>query len=348
MVNVAAPGQLPDFRPVAGSMRLRLDHQRGHATLNRLPIGRLGFGSDVEISDDAQGHLIIAATTQINGAVPSSSTARIVADLSPYVRHKPFKVEGAAGSVSVPYYELAGMDSLSIPSVLLNIALPGTGQIRLSGDASLSRLFLANLLSADIGANYRLGGRLETPPLRLEALAPQSGLRGTVRVHDGSIFINGDERSASSTLQLPAIEIDGERTIDGVTYHVTGTLSPRAKISNLLNLRKGFLFLPMQTHELGGNFTVTARNQKGDIVGGGTVDLTSNYTLSANASLSQARLHLALPRTKVTTRLTHAVHVGDIDLPAGSEVTIPLEGFAVNVDANVGALLRAHGGRHVH
>ncbi len=365
LINTSAAPDAPEdappvnWMPQVGGIRLEL---RG-GTVRQISGGStntLMSGGTLEISDNEAGQLRIQAhvnnhmgallsaagdfigVTNLSDRLGVSGVSQTRVDVSE-IQIDPDSIhvmeDASADEMCVcagrSYYNFTEVDSISFPmQSVMRVVSDGT-----------------TLLTARASAEIT-GIQTDSPEAEYHVRIPLSDQTidvagGTIDIDAGSgssrgrVRIDGHNAEMSIRVRPPeGFDVNFSHTQDGITYEITGHLTPTGEVRASLdisdlarpNMR---LRTPSDPYTLTGDLTVTARNADGDVIGSGTVNMTTAYNVSGNMRDGRAHFELDVPETVLSGSITEGFEVKGITVGTGARLNIPIRGFRGEIDVDM-------------
>ena len=352
LVNISQDPRQPQLRPVVGGMLFEVRNgtvadEQGH-TFFRDRIFR--------IRDNGRGQITVSDANQISlNGIPESirnlfwlpESVSNVLEIpvvnfnAGAVRNssvpEPFSrdpVSRDTGAVS--YYEPSQIREVSIPSAVLRSVLNNMGTLVTTAQARITGL------QSD---HTRVSYRTRTPIHRIhrDINDETHHVRGRVTLLGGQMETQGTGTHTNFGLQLPQLQINVRHEINGISCYYKGILSPRDRnpIVGQTHLNPLTLDIPERTHELTGDLHVTAtrptfsQEERPAILGYGRVHVTAPFIFFGRVNQGRATFTARIPDIHIEGRSLQAVHQGEIQIPAGPNLDLHLEGFEANLEAHL-------------
>ncbi len=331
VVNISDDPAAPLLRPVIGSLRLELRD----GTVKRISGKNRGpvLKGTLDIHDDTSGVMHLTAKSPlmklpVDVPILSGLSTRGGIDLGRItLSPEALRFRTAPDGREIPYYEFSAVDEISAPAFLMT-----TGDVRARGYATLKRIQSGHPL---------LKAHATVPFGRHDITLPENplGLSGDIGIRGGSLAIDSSLEKIAITLRPPAIKTHFTMTQDGITYDFDGLLASQSQIQTRIDIKRKALSIAEKDKapKLSGDFTITARDAAGKVLGAGKATLTSRYELSGSVDTSTGHLTLRVPDSGITGTITEPITIREagVELAAGSVLNIPTEGLEVTADVHL-------------
>ncbi len=232
------------------------------------------------------------------------------------------------------YYNIGGIQDVSIPSFLVRAIIRNLGRIDLRGHANLQQI-----QSESPHASYEA-----SLPIRQRSIPYRSRdgqTRGTITVLPGRFSVRGSESGSSSRLRIRGFRINLTQTReDGSTIQQEGELLMDGSISTRVDMERQRLRIPRRRHRLQGNLTITERNAAGEIQSQNRTAVDTTSIVSGSGNLRHGRLRIRIPENIVTEEVLHGFETGGVRVAPETRVRSQQGESELTVDINVRALLR--------
>jgi len=355
LVNISQDPRHPQLRPVVGRMHFEvrngiLANEQGHALFR---------DRTFRIRDNGRGQITVSDANQISlNGIPESirnlfwlpESVSNVLEI-PVVNFNAGAVRNSSvpelfsqdpvsrGTGAVSYYEPSQIHEVSIPSAVLRSVLNNMGTLVTTAQARITGL------QSD---HTRVSYRTRTPINRIQRHIHDEvhHVEGHVTLLDGQVETQSRGTNTNLRLRLPQLEIDVRHEINGVSYHYEGSLSPRHPIVGQANLNHLTLHIPERTHDLTGDLHVTAtrpasrEGQEPVTLGEGRLHVTSPLIISGRINPQRASITARVPDIHIEGRSLQRIHQDEIQIPAGANLNLHLEGFEANLEAHLPHLLQ--------